>query len=374
MLLLIPGPVSTSPEVRAAMAQDIAPWDLDSRPVYSAVRERLLKIAHGRPETHVTLALQGCGHFGMEAAVRTFIPPGGRILVPQIGAYADRLTRLANEAGRVVVPLHVNPNRPTPPEAVAAALAADPAISHVGLVYSETGTGVIHDPTAIGAVIRAAGRRLILDAVSAFGALPLDVSGHPELDAVVFTSNKCFEGLPGLAFTVARIESLRGRAGQAGSWSFDLADVFAHAERSAGSFRFTPPIQVLFAFHKALDLYDAEGGQPARLARYVENAATLHAGMLDIGLQPVLPRSIQGPIVMNIHAPGDPAWNLQAFVDCLKTRGYLISNFFNTPSPSFRVGCIGAITPGDMRGFTQAVDNTLTELGIRTRLPANAAA
>jgi 2-aminoethylphosphonate-pyruvate transaminase len=368
MLLLIPGPVTTRPEVRAALAQDFAPWDNDFRPLYLGVRTRLLRIAGGRPDEHVTLALQGCGHFMTEAAVRTFLPHGGKILVPATGAYADRMIRLATEAGREVIQLPIPQTAPLDPGAVAAALAADPTIGHVGVVYSETGSGVIHDVRAVGTVVRTAGRRLIVDAVSGFGALPFDISAQPEVDAILFTSNKCFEGVPGLAFAVSRIDRLLACGGNAESWSFDLADIYAHSVRTGGgSFRFTPPAQVLNAFNTALDLYDAEGGQPARLARYVANMRVLYDGAIGLGLTPCLSREAQGPVVVNVHAPPDPAWNLQAFVDALKTRGVLISNFYNTPSPSFRVGCIGAISPTDMAYAVAAMGEALHELGIQPR-------
>jgi 2-aminoethylphosphonate-pyruvate transaminase len=374
MLLLIPGPVTTRPEVRQAMAQDVAPWDNDFRPRFAAMRARVRAIARAPADTHDALCFGGCGHFGMEAALRSFLPPGGRILVPMTGQYAERLVRLAAEAGRVPVPLAMAQDRPLAPDAVAAALAADPTLSHVGLVYSETASGVIHDPAAIGAAVHAAGRRVILDAVSAFGALPLDLATRPEIDAAMFTSNKCLEGMPGLVFAICRRDRLEAAAGNAGSWSFDLADIHALSLRNPGTIRFTPPAQVMLAFLAALDLFDAEGGQPARLARYRANADALFAGMRRIGLVPCLRREHQGPIVMNIHAPDDPAWSLQGFVDALKRRGFLISNFYNTPQPSFRVGCIGAITPDDMRGFTAAADASLAELGIINRAPALKAA
>ncbi|HEY2133468.1 MAG TPA: 2-aminoethylphosphonate--pyruvate transaminase [Acetobacteraceae bacterium] len=368
MLLLIPGPVTTRPEVRQAMAQDIAPWDNDFRPIYVGIRERVLRIAHGIPGQHATLPLQGSGHFAVEAALRTFLPPGGRILIPATGAYSDRMVRLAREAGRVVVSLPVPDDTQASPAAIATALAADPGISHVGLVYSETGSGVIHDAPSIGAAVRHAGRRMILDAVSAFGALPLDLSAQPEIDAAIFTTNKCLEGLPGMSFAVARIDRAVACAGNAGSWSLDLSDIYDHALKSGwGSCRFTPAAQAITAFNLALDFYDAEGGQPARLARYAENAATLHKGVIALGLEPCLPRALQGPIVLNVQAPADPAWSLQGFVDALKRRGFLISNFYNTKAPSFRVGCIGAITPDDMRRFVEAVDLTLIEIGVRDR-------
>ena len=153
--------------------------------------------------------------------------------------------------------------------------------------------------------------------MSAFGALPLDLSAQPEIDAVVFTSNKCLEGMPGMAFAVARIDRVEACAGNAGSWSLDLSSIYAHALRSGwGSFRFTPPAQVLNAFNVALDFFDAEGGQPARLARYTANMRTLYDGVRGLGLTPYLPPDVQGPIIVNVHAPADPAWDLQALRRC----------------------------------------------------------
>lgn len=371
MLLLIPGPVTTRPEVRAAMGQDYAPWDESFRPLYAGVRARVGELAGGVLDTHAVLPLQGCGHFAVEATIRSLVPARGKILIPMTGSYADRMARLAREAGRAVVALPTSPVEPVSSDDVGRTLAADPTIGHVGLVYSETSSGIVHDPVTIGRVVRAAGRRMVLDAVSAFGALPLDLSQHPEIDAAVFTANKCLEGMPGLAFVVARIAAVEAGRGWAGSWSLDLCDVLDHAVRNGfGSFRFTPPAQVLAALRTALALHAAEGGQPSRLARYTENAKTLYEGMEAIGLTPYLRREVQGPIVLNVHAPDDPVWSLQSFVDALKARGFLISNFYDTGLPSFRVGCIGAITPDDFLRFVGAADSALTAMGVRRRAPS----
>ena len=372
MLLLTPGPVTTRPEVRAAAGADWAPWDPSFRPLYQAVRTALAGIAGGVLASHAVLPLHGAGHFAVEAAIRSLVPRDGRLLIPLTGSYAERMARLAREVGRSVVTIPVSPAAPIDPEAVAAALDADPAVTHLGLVYSETSSGVVHDPVALGAVVRAAGRRVILDAVSAFGALPLDLTLHPEIDAAVFTANKCLEGLPGLAVVIARKDALAAaEPGRAQSWSLDLCDIFATGERDGwGSFRFTPPAQILAALRVALDLHAAEGGAPARLARYQANARALYDGMREIGLHPCLPQAVQGPIVVNIAAPGDPRWSLPGFVAALKARGFLISNFYNTPRPSFRVGCIGAVTQDDMRRFVRAVSEALHALDIRDRAPA----
>ena len=368
MLLLIPGPVQTRPETRAAMAQDIAPWDNDFRPTYASIRERVRVLAGGVEGVHATLPLQGCGHFMMEAAIRTFVPAGRKLLIPQNGAYADRAVRLATEAGRVAVALPGPDTRPVAAAEVAAALAADPNISHVAMIHNETGSGIVNDPEVIGPAVRAAGRRLILDSVSAFGALPIDLAEHPEIDALIFTSGKCLESLPGIGFAVTRVDSVTAAAGNAGSWAFDLSDVYAHAVRAGwGSFRFTPPVQSLAAFAVALDLHGQEGGQPARLARYRANVRAMYEGVQALGLTPYLDWANQGPVIVTVHQPTDPAFELQPFVDALKRRGVLISNFWNTRAPTFRVGCIGAVTPEDIRGAVAAIDGALRELGVTRR-------
>ena len=371
MLLLIPGPVRTHPAVRAAMAADIAPWDNDFRPVYAGIRERVRAIAGGVAGEHATLPLQGCGHFILEAALRTFIPPGAKVLVPMNGAYGQRASRLAREAGRRVVALPGPDTRPVTAAEIASALEHDPEIGHVLMVHHETGSGVVNDPETIGAAVREAGRRLILDSVSAFGALPFSLAAHPECDAVVFTSGKCLEGMPGIGFAVARIDRVLEGAGNAGSWAMDLNDVYSHAlNTSWGSFRFTPPVQALGAFAVALDLYDREGGQKARLARYTENARVLYDGVLGLGLRPYLERRHQGPVIVTVHQPQHPAFALQPFVDALKARGVLISNFGCTEAPTFRVGCIGAVTPAEMRGAVAAMGEALAEMGVRERAAA----
>jgi 2-aminoethylphosphonate-pyruvate transaminase len=364
MLLLIPGPVTTDASVKAAMAQDYAPWDNDYRAIVRKVTDGVLEAAGGTPGTHAALSLSGCGHMGVEAAIRTLVPPGGRLLVPATGAYAGRLQRLAQEAGRDPVTLAVGARERLDVKQVSDALRQDPSITHLAVVYSETGSGICHDVPALARAAHELGRRVIVDAVSAFGALPLDLATLPAVDAVVLTSNKCLEGLPGATFAVCRTDSLGAAVGRAGSWTMDLADIYEHGLKSNGGARFTPPAQTLAALSVALDLHRKEGRE-ARLARYTHNKQTLYDGVCRLGLTPYLPPELQGPIIVNVEAPATPAWNLQAFVDAVKRHGFIISNFYNTDAPTFRVGCIGAITPDDMARAVDAIGKAMREIGIK---------
>jgi 2-aminoethylphosphonate-pyruvate transaminase len=363
MILLTPGPVQTRPEVKAAMAEDIAPWDETFRPFYAGLRERLLRIAGGVPGAHAVLPLQASGHMIVEAAIRSFVPEGAPILVPMGGEYANRLARLAGDCGRVVVPFAVPDTRAIRPDELAAALAAHPGCSHVALVHSETGSGVVNDPALLGPVIRAAGRRMILDSVSGFGALPFDMAAHPECDAIVFTSNKCLEGLPGFSFAVSPVARLEAVRGTARSWSLDLGDVWANTlTNGPGSLRFTGPVQVLRALSVALDFHEAEG-QAARLARYARNAALLREGLSALGLVPYLAAEEQGPIIVTVRQPA--GFELLPFVRALRGHGVTISSYFTTEEPTIRIGAIGAVGEAEIRFALSAIAETLAEMGLR---------
>ncbi|WP_424812549.1 2-aminoethylphosphonate--pyruvate transaminase [Roseococcus sp. YIM B11640] len=363
MLLLTPGPVQTHPSVRAAMAEDIAPWDSAFRPFYTRLRDRIRAIAGGVEGVHVTLPLQVAGHMIMEAAIRTYVPAGGALLVPVNGQYAGRAVKLGRLAGRVVVELEVPDTRGVTAGEISAALAAHPECSHVAMIYSETGSGIVNDPAVIGPAVRAAGRRMIVDAVSAFGALPLDLSRQPEIDAVIFTSNKCLEGLPGFSFAVARIDTTEAASGNAGSWSLDLSDVLANTNTNGpGSLRFTGPVQSLRALDVALDRFDAEGGREPRLARYRANADILYRGLKALGLKPYVEEAEQGPIVVTFHQPA--GFVLADFCEALKRHDVMISSYYTSTQPSFRIGAIGDVGAADMHKCIAAVGAALDELGL----------
>jgi aspartate aminotransferase-like enzyme len=254
--------------VREALRYDFAPWDNDFRPLYAGIRERVLRIAHGIQGEHATLPLQGCGHFITEAAIRTFIPPAGKLLIPATGSYADRMIRLAREAGRVPVPLAISPVTPTDPDAVAAALAADPGISHVGLVYSETGSGVVHDVAAVGC---GASPRpsLIVDAVSAFGALPLDLSAQPEVDVVGFTSSAwkaCQQR--------CRCPSAASRRARAMPTGRSIIQHHARPCAAAGQLQFTRARVLVFNAHSTCSTPKAAAGTPGATPRICAHSTT----------------------------------------------------------------------------------------------------
>jgi 2-aminoethylphosphonate-pyruvate transaminase len=242
----------------------------------------------------------------------------------------------------------------------------------VALVHCETGAGLRNDLEGIAQVCRAAGRGLIVDAMSSFAALPIDVRATP-FEALIAASGKCLEGVPGMGFVIVRRDALLASAGNSHSLAMDLHDQYTYMQRTT-QWRFTPPTHVVAALRAAVDQFIAEGGQPARGARYAANCATLIEGMRALGFRPYLEPAVQAPIIVTFHAPSDPAYEFKAFYGRVRARGYILYPGKLTQVETFRVGCIGAIDPNEMRNVVSAVGATLQDMGIGSAAPALRAA
>jgi 2-aminoethylphosphonate-pyruvate transaminase len=360
-ILLTPGPLTTTLATKAAMLHDHGSWDADFNALTAGVCARLAA-ASGLGPDFVAVPLQGSGTFAVEAAVGTLVPRSGKLLVLANGAYGQRMARLAEVMGRDLAVLDFGETRPVAPDRVAAALAQDPGITHVGIVHCETSTGMLNPLDAVAGVVQEAGRRLLVDAMSSFGVLPLPGPDRP-MDAVVASSNKALEGVPGMGFVIVRREALAAARGNAHSLGLDLHDQHAYLA-GTGRWRFTPPTHVVAALAAALDPFEAEGGQPGRLARYRANCERLLAGLLDLGLMPFLPRHLQAPVIVTVLAPDHPGYAFQELYDRVKAAGFILYPGKLTALETFRVGCIGAIGAAEIDAALAALGRALRAMGV----------
>jgi 2-aminoethylphosphonate-pyruvate transaminase len=369
--LLTPGPLTTSTSVKRAMLRDWGSRDGEFIALNARIRDRLVRLA-GAEGTHVCVPLQGSGTFVVEAMLGTLVPKAGRLLVLVNGAYGQRMVKMARYHGREAVALETPEDQPNDVAALERALAAERGITHVAAVHCETTSGILNPIERIAAVTAAAGRRLLIDAMSAFGALPLDAREVP-FDAVAASANKCLEGVPGVGFALVRETALRAAEGNAPALSLDLHDQWVSMERT-GQWRFTPPTHVLAALDQALAEHEAEGGVAGRGARYRANCRILIEGMRALGFEPLLADQLQAPVIVTFRMPADPRFLFDDFYDRLRAKGYVIYPGKLTVAPSFRIGCIGRIGPDEMRGALGAIRATLAEMGVASGRPAAAAA
>ncbi|NJO67603.1 MAG: 2-aminoethylphosphonate--pyruvate transaminase [Rhodospirillales bacterium] len=367
-ILLTPGPLTTSATVKAAMLRDWGSRDHAFIEINRRIRERLIEMAGGSGG-HVCVPVQGSGTFAIEAAIGTLLPREGKLLVLINGAYGQRMARITRTIGRAVTVIETAEDNPVSPAALDAALTADPAISHVAVVHCETTSGILNPIAEVAQVCQTHGRALFIDAMSAFGALPLDV-GQIRCDALIASSNKCLEGVPGMGFAIIRREALETSAGNAHSLSLDLHDQWRGLEGN-GQWRFTPPTHVIAAFDRALDEHAAEGGVDGRGGRYRRNHRALVEGMAAFGFATLIPAPLQAPIIVTFLMPADPKFVFQTFYDRLRERGFVIYPGKLTVADSFRIGCIGRIDEADMRRALAAIEATLNEMGVRSGAPAS---
>jgi 2-aminoethylphosphonate-pyruvate transaminase len=352
-ILLTPGPLTTREETRRAMLRDWGSRDHDFIALTAEVRTRLLAVANAAA-SHVAVPLQGSGTFIVEATIGTLVGPQDKLLVLVNGAYGERIVKIAQRLGRAVATLVWEEIEPVDAGRVARALDADVSITHVAVIHCETTTGLLNPLAEIAAVVAAAGRKLLVDAMSSFGALPLDLAVLPAT-AVMASSNKCLEGAPGLGFALIETAALAASKGNSPSLSFDLVEQWRGFEAN-GQWRFTPPVQVLAALGVALRLLEAEGGPAARLARYRENCDLLVEGMARLGFPLLLDRVLQAPIIATFRHP-HAGFDFERFYQALAARGFVIYPGKLSKAESFRIGCIGAVDAADFRRLLATVED-----------------
>ena len=369
-LLLTPGPLTTSASVKQAMVHDWGSRDAGFIAINKMVLEKIVELA-GAEGTHVTVPVQGSGTFAVEAMITTFVPKSGKLLVLINGAYGQRARKIAEIAGRAVVVHETPEDRPPDLAALDALLSGDPAITHVFAVHCETTSGILNPIEDVARLVAGHGRRLLVDSMSAFGALEIDAR-KVQYDALAASSNKCLEGVPGLGFVVCRKTALAECKGNATTLVLDLFDQ-AEGFAKTGQYRFTPPIHVIVALGKAIEEHAAEGGVAGRGKRYRDNAKVLIDGMRAMGFRTLLGETLQAPIIVTFHMPSDPKFVFQRFYDGLKDRGYVIYPGKLTVADSFRMGCIGRLYPKDMRGALDAVRDVLEDMRVSNGGPALAA-
>lgn len=362
-LLLTPGPLTTSKSVKQAMQADFCTWDADYNDLVTGIRRRLERLAS--PGSDVTSVLmQGSGTFAVEATLGSVIPPDGKLLAVNNGAYGKRIVEIANRLKIACTEIAQDEREPADLARIEAALASDSAITHVALVHCETTTGMLNPAAEAGALVRRHGKTFILDAMSSFGGVPFmldDVSA----DYLVSSANKCLQGVPGFGFVLARRERLAATRGWARSLSLDLFDQWREMEEKHGKWRYTSPTHVVRAFVQALDELEVEGGVTARYARYRENHRVLVEGFEKLGLRPLLPEKWRSPIITSFLYPDDPKFTFERFYQAMKRRRFVLYPGKVSRADTFRVGTIGHVFPEDFAALVVAAGEALAELGVR---------
>ncbi len=365
--LLTPGPLTTALSTKQAMLRDWGSWDGDFRAMTARMRQQLLAMVNDQDNEFDCVPMQGSGTFVVEAMLSSLLPRGSKTLVLINGAYGKRIAETLKYLGRDHTIIDKGDYLPPRGNEVALLMRNDPAISHVVVVHCETSSGILNPIEEISEAVYENGGKLLIDSMSAFGAIPLEV-GRPRYEAIVSSANKCIEGVPGFGFIIARKSELEMAKGRSHSLSLDLYAQWKTMNET-GQWRFTPPTHVVAAFMEALALHKSEGGVSARGNRYGQNRDVLVEGMRKLGFETLLKDRWLSPIIVTFFNPADPKFKFDKFYELMKQKGFIIYPGKLTIVDSFRIGCIGNLDAKVMQKVVEAAGESLKEMGVERADP-----
>ncbi len=366
-LLFTPGPLTTSHTVKQAMMHDAGSWHWEFNELVASLRDRVLTLAGvTREQGYECIFMQGTGTFGVEAVFASVVPHSAKVLILSNGAYGERMILMTAALRIPTVILRTAEDELPTAAAVREILQREPEITHVAMVHCETTTGILNPIEAVGRVVQDCGRQFILDAMSSFGAVPIDFA-TVGIDFLISSANKCIEGVPGFSFVIARRKALLAAEGIARSLSFDLLGQLRGFEKN-GQFRYTPPTHSILAFEVAMNELEEEGGINGRAERYAENHQVLMEGMTRLGFQAHLHPSVQSYIITSFHFPRDSRFEFSDFYRRMSEKGMIIYPGKLTKIDCFRIGNIGRLFPEDLRQVVRAIEDSLREMGLTVPL------
>lgn len=353
-ILLTPGPLTTSQTVKEAMLTDWCTWDeAYNLHIVEEIRKSLVSLATQHTGDYTSILLQGSGTYCVEAVIGSVIKPGDKLLILSNGAYGDRMGNIAEYHGISYDMLAFDETEQVSVSYVDDYLSHNAEITHVAVVHCETTTGVLNPLKEIAHLVKMHGKKLIVDAMSSFGGVPLDVH-ELGIDFLISSANKCIQGVPGFGFIIARRSELLHCKGVSKSLSLDIYDQWEAMEKGHGKWRFTSPTHVVRAFKQAMDELAEEGGVEVRHNRYCENHRVLVDGMRSLGFQTLLPDEIQSPVITSFLYP-HADFNFKAFYTQLKERGFVIYPGKISQADTFRIGNIGDVHPEDFRQLIEII-------------------
>jgi 2-aminoethylphosphonate-pyruvate transaminase len=349
--------------VKEAALADMGSRDSEFINVVSQIRKKLLDLAHADRPHYDSVIIQGSGTFGIESVISSAIPDNGMLLNIINGAYGKRISQIARIHAIAVVELIYNETMIPEMNDIEDLLNKYPQITHISVVHGETTTGLLNPLAPIGELAAKYKKSFIVDAMSTFGGYDINVK-ELNISFMISSSNKCIEGIPGFSFIIAKTSELTSCKSNKRTLSLDL---FSQWEglNSKGQFRFTPPVQVLLAFNRAIEELEIEGGIKARERRYSDNNTLLTIGMKNLGFRLFLSDDVRSHIITSFLYPEDPEFSFEKFYSKLNEKGFIIYPGKLGEIDCFRIGNIGRIYLDDIEKLTDAVEEVLHELKIK---------
>jgi 2-aminoethylphosphonate-pyruvate transaminase len=346
-ILLNPGPATTTDSVKyAQVVPDICPREEEFGNLMQYVSKNLTKIV-ANSKKYTTVLFCGSGTAVVESVISSVVPNGKKILIVNNGAYGDRMCNIALSYDIDFVEFKSSEIEPINLKELEAVIDKHKNISHIAIVHNETTTGLLNDLEEIKKVTKKYNIELILDAMSSFCAIPIDMKKQ-NISYLLASSNKNIQGMAGIGFVIANKKSLKSLK-KIKARNFYL-NLYAQYKNFIDShqMRFTPPVQALYALKQAIKETKKEG-VAKRYKRYSKSWKVLTSFLKDNSIKYLVDDTHHSKIITSIVIPNNI--NFNEMHDYFYDRGFTIYpgkvEKFNT----FRVANIGDINHKDIYNF-----------------------
>jgi aspartate aminotransferase-like enzyme len=355
--LLTPGPTPLyPPALHAMMASDIHHRTEDFRKVY---RSCLADLKEVLGTSHDLLMFAASGTGAMDAAVSNLFSKGDKVVVCSAGKFGERWAEIAKAYGLDATVLTAPYGDVVTPQRVEAALAQEPATKGVFVQASETSTGAVHDVEAMGRAISKTDAIFVVDAITGFGSMPLDIDGWG-LDVAIGGSQKAFMIPPGLAFMSVSPKAWKlAETATLPHYYFNLKKEKKSGD--AGESSWTPSISLILALAEALR-YVKQLGMPHLIVNAQLLAQATRAAVQALGLELFAPGS-PGSSVTAVKAPA--GMDSGVIVKEFRNRfGAIIANGQGTMKGQiFRIAHLGYFDFADLFGVVAGLEIILNANG-----------
>lgn len=356
-ILLNPGPATTTDTVKNAMVvPDICPRELEFGELTLSVRDDLIKIAHGE-KNHTCILLTSSGTGGVEACLTSVIPQDKKVLIINNGAYGERMQAICDAYGINHIDLKIEWGKPVNISTVEEMIKKHHAeLSHVAFIHHETTVGILNPLKEICSLTHKYNLENIVDAMSSFAGIDIDVE-RDHVDYLVSSSNKCIQGMAGISFVIARLDSLKKTTEIKRNFYFNLLANHEYLNKNK-QFLFTPPVQTLYALRQAVTEYMKEG-EHNRIRRYASMYEVMKKKVKELGFRFLVDEEYHSKLLTAIHDPASANYSFNEMHDYLYERGFTIYPGKVGNINTFRLSNIGEIYPADIEDFLKVFEEYL---------------
>ena len=346
-ILLNPGPATTSNTVKLAqIVPDICPREEEFGELLRKVTRDLTSFV-GNNNKYSTVIFGGSGTAAVESILTSVVPEKEKLLIINNGAYGDRMCKISNRYNIKYIEFKSSKTSKIDLNNLEFVIKENPDISHLAVVHNETTTGLLNNIDKIGQISSKYKIKMIVDAMSSFGAIPIDMK-KSNISYLAASSNKNIQGMAGISFVIADINCLKSlKEIKQLSYYLSLKEQFEYFD-SHNQTRFTPPVQTVYALNQAIEELKKEGVDE-RYKRYSKSWQILVEGIKKLGLDYIVDEKDHSKIITAIKIPS--GLNFNDLHDFLYTNNITIYPGKIKEHNTFRIANIGDIDHDDIKVF-----------------------